>query len=242
VNPAYDTLQQALGHRFKDAQWLERALTHRSASSVHNERLEFLGDAVLSATSSTLLMQRFEGASEGDLTRMRSQLVREECLHAVALNLNLQGVLRLSEGEAKGGGATRASILADAVEALIGAVYTDAGYAAALKVTERLLGPSLDAVDPKDLNKDPKTDLQERLQAKRMATPTYRVDAKQGQAHAQTFEVVCTVEALALQSRGRGLSRKAAEQEAARAMIELWIQGARPNLKAASLAPKPQRD
>lgn len=218
--PDLDALQRRLGHRFGDPGLLQRALTHRSASVEHNERLEFLGDAVLSTAISTLLYRRFAEASEGDLTRARAHLVREASLHRTALAIGLPELIRLSDGEARGGGASRPSILADAVEALIGAVYLDAGYDAAHAVTEQLFGDIIDTTDPLSWTKDAKTELQEWLQARRLSTPNYRVIATRGQAHDQTFEVACTVDALDAQSRGEGRSRRAAEQAAAGALLE----------------------
>jgi ribonuclease III len=215
-------LERALGHRFEDPTLLVRALTHRSASADHNERLEFLGDAVLSACVSSTLVMRYRAASEGELTRVRAQLVREESLHRMALGLSLPSLIRLSEGEARGGGAQRVSILADAVEALIGAVYLDAGYPAALAVVQRLWAQAIDSVDPSTLDKDPKTELQERLQARRLPTPDYRITATRGRAHAQTFEVACNVPALQLHALGQGASRRAAEQAAAQAVLAQW--------------------
>lgn len=218
--PDLDALQRRLGHRFGDLGLLQRALTHRSASLEHNERLEFLGDAVLSTAVSTLLFRRFSDAPEGDLTRARAHLVREASLHRTALDIGLPDLVRLSEGEARGGGAARPSILADAVEALIGAVFMDGGYDAAHAVTEKLFGDIIDTTDPLAWTKDSKTELQEWLQARRLSTPSYRVIATRGQAHDQTFEVACMVDALDAQSRGEGRSRRAAEQAAAGALLE----------------------
>jgi ribonuclease-3 len=197
---------------------LQRALTHRSHSSTHNERLEFLGDAVLNLAVSHLLFLQDPKASEGELSRMRSQLVREESLHAIAVQTGFPALLRLSEGEAKGGGAQRASILADALEAVVGAVHLDAGYDAAAAVVGRLFLPRLQSGTPHS-EKDPKTALQEWLQARRHPLPQYRIVSTQGKAHAQTFAVECAVAVLALTSQGQGSSRRAAEQAAASALI-----------------------
>ncbi len=180
--------------------------------------MEFLGDAVLNLAVSKLLYLQEAKASEGELSRMRSQLVREESLHALALSAGFPAVLRLSEGEAKGGGAQRASILADALEAVIGAVHLDAGYEAAAAVVSRLFLPLLQSGTP-HADKDPKTALQEWLQARRHPLPQYRIVATQGKAHAQTFAVECSVPVLALTSEGQGSSRRAAEQEAASLLI-----------------------
>ena len=213
-------LQQRIGHRFADASLLTRALTHRSFGADHNERLEFLGDAVLSLAISGLLFERFAGSDEGDLTRVRAHLVREDSLHRVAVQLGLPAVLRLGEGEARGGGAQRASILADALEALIGATFRDGGFDAASAVVEGLFGEVIQTTDVASWSKDAKTELQEWLQARRLPVPTYRISATRGQAHAQTFEVECLVPALNLAEPGEGRSRRVAEQEAARRMLD----------------------
>ena len=213
-------LQQRIGHRFADASLLTCALTHRSFGADHNERLEFLGDAVLSLAISGLLFERFAGSDEGDLTRVRAHLVREDSLHRVAVQLGLPEVLRLGEGEARGGGAQRASILADALEALIGATFRDGGFDAASAVVEGLFGEVIQTTDVASWSKDAKTELQEWLQARRLPVPTYRISATRGQAHAQTFEVECLVPALNLAEPGEGRSRRVAEQEAARRMLD----------------------
>ncbi|MBN8509619.1 MAG: ribonuclease III [Burkholderiales bacterium] len=213
-------LQQRLGHRFAQPALLQRALTHRSFGADHNERLEFLGDAVLNLVVSALLYQRFGGSDEGDLSRVRAHLVREDSLHRAALTLGLPQVMRLSEGEARGGGALRASILADALEALIGAAFLDGGYDAAQQVVGRLFGELIDSAEVERFSKDPKTELQEWLQARRLPVPAYRIVATRGQAHAQTFEVEGSVAALGLAERGEGRSRRAAEQQAAARLLE----------------------
>jgi ribonuclease-3 len=212
-------LQARLQHDFADARLLQRALTHRSFSSEHNERLEFLGDSVLNLAVSHLLYSRLAQLPEGDLSRVRANLVKQDTLHHIALRLQLSALLRLGEGEARSGGAARPSILADAVEAVIGAVYLDAGYAAAQALVERLyegvqINPRMDAAA-----KDPKTELQEWLQGHRMKLPAYRVAGTQGAAHQQTFEVACEVVELGLVEHGRGPSRRAGEQAAAAAML-----------------------
>ena len=215
-----EALQRRLGHRFSSPALLQRALTHRSWGAEHNERLEFLGDAVLSLAVSELLYERFQGSDEGDLTRVRAHLVREDSLHRAALALGLPELMRLSDGEARGGGAQRASILADAVEALIGAVFQDGGYEQARGMVQNLFGDIIQATEVDSWTKDAKTELQEWLQARRIAVPAYRITATHGQAHAQTFEVECAVAALALAERGEGKSRRTAEQAAARRMLE----------------------
>jgi ribonuclease-3 len=223
-----DDLQNRLGHRFAQPRLLVVALTHRSFGADHNERLEFLGDAVLNLAVSGLLYERFSGSDEGDLTRVRAHLVREESLHRAALQLGLPDVMRMSEGEARGGGALRPSILADAVEALIGAAYLDGGWEPAQHVVRRLFGEIIQATDADSWSKDAKTELQEWLQARRLPVPAYRIAATRGQAHAQTFEVECAVATLDLAERGEGRSRRAAEQEAARRMLDVLKASDRP--------------
>ena len=227
MDPRLVALQQRIGHRFADPGLLQRALTHRSFGTDHNERLEFLGDAVLSLAVSSLLFDRLGGSDEGDLTRVRAHLVREDSLHRAALQLGLPELLRLGEGEARSGGSARPSILADALEALIGAVYLDAGYGAAQAVVHRLyesvdIKPRMDAAA-----KDPKTELQEWLQGRKMKLPAYRVVGTLGAAHKQTFVVECEVVDLGFVERGIGGSRRAGEQAAAAAMlIRLKARGA----------------
>ncbi|MEO7337043.1 MAG: ribonuclease III [Caldimonas sp.] len=224
-----EALQRRIAHRFEDAQLLDRALTHRSFGADHNERLEFLGDAVLSLVISGLLYDRFGGSDEGDLTRVRAHLVREESLHRVALQLALPEVLHLGEGEARGGGAQRASILADALEAVIGATFLDGGFEAARTVVRGLFGEVIETTDVASWSKDAKTELQEWLQARRLPVPTYRIAATRGQPHAQTFEVECAVPALSLVEQGVGRSRRVAEQEAARRMLDALKRSDRPD-------------
>ncbi len=221
-------LQRRLGHGFARPELLRRALTHRSWGSEHNERLEFLGDAVLSLAVSGLLFERLSDSDEGELTRVRAHLVREDSLHRAALALGLPEHLRLSEGEARGGGAQRPSILADAVEAIIGAVFLDAGFEPAQALVQRLFGEIIQAGEIEAWSKDAKTELQEWLQARRVAVPTYRITATRGQAHAQTFEVECAVPVLGLAERGEGRSRRSAEQEAARRMLDALKASDRP--------------
>lgn len=208
-------LETALGHRFGNAELLRQALTHRSHSSPHNERLEFLGDAVLSCVVATLLYQRFAESREGELSRQRASLVRKEALAQIAQSLALGDYLRLGEGELKSGGSRRPSILADALEAIIGAIYLDAGFDAARAVIERLLQPLLELMDPRDSGKDPKTALQEYLQGRKKPLPKYALLATHGEAHAQEFEIECIIPSLSIRALGTGTSRRAAEQAAA---------------------------
>lgn len=216
TEPSLDSLQQRLGYRFKTQQTLERALTHRSFGATHNERLEFLGDAVLNLAVSGLLFQRFGQSDEGGLTRVRAHLVRQDMLHKVALTLNLPALLRMSEGESRGGGAQRASLLADALEAIIGGVYLDGGFEPARQMVESLFLPLIDQTDLEVWTKDPKTELQEWLQGRREALPAYRIAATKGRAHDQVFVVECSVAQHGVTECGEGRSRRAAEQEAAR--------------------------
>src|SRR3954469_3118735 len=195
MDPRLAAFQQRLGYRFEREGLLERALRHRSFGADHNERLEFLGDAVLSLAISSLLFDRFAGSDEGDLTRIRAHLVREDSLHKVALSLGLPEVLRLSDGEARGGGAQRVSILADALEAVIGAAFLDGGFDAARALVQRMFGEVIATTEIGNWSKDAKTELQEWLQARRLPVPNYRISATRGQAHAQTFEVECSVPA-----------------------------------------------
>ena len=213
------SLQSRLQHRFSDPSLLQRAVTHRSFSAEHNERLEFLGDSVLNLAVSTLLYRRLQAQNEGDLSRVRANLVKEGTLHQLAKDLRLDQVLHLGEGEARSGGHQRPSILADALEAVIGAVYLDAGYAVAEALVLRLyeaveINPQMQAAA-----KDAKTALQEWLQGRKMQLPQYRVVGTAGVAHRQTFEVECAIAELALAQRGSGASRRAAEQSAASAML-----------------------
>jgi ribonuclease III len=212
-------LQARLQHRFSDPQLLARALTHRSFSADHNERLEFLGDSVLNLAVAALLYDRLRALPEGDLSRVRANLVKQETLHQLAVGVGLPEVVRLGEGEMRSGGSRRPSILADALEALIGAVHLDAGYGAAEALVHRLfqdveINPTMAATA-----KDPKTELQEWLQGRKMQLPIYRVAATLGAAHKQTFDVECEISELGAVERGIGASRRAGEQAAAAAML-----------------------
>jgi len=215
-----DSLQEQLGHRFQDPRLLEQALTHRSHSTPHNERLEFLGDGVLNCIVAAELYTRFPGLKEGELSRLRASLVREERLHEIAARLALGDFLRLGDGELKSGGFRRPSILADALEALIGGVFLDGGFESAREVVLRVYRPMLDSAGPPAVGKDPKTQLQEWLQSRRYALPRYSVVATRGAAHEQRFEVECLVRELDLRTVGTGTSRRLAEQEAARAAYD----------------------
>jgi len=208
-------LVRLLGHDFKTDGLLSQALTHRSHSALNNERLEFLGDSVLNCVVATLLYERFPKLPEGDLSRLRAYLVKEASLSGVASALGLGEHIRLGEGELKSGGWRRPSILADAMEAIIGAVFIDAGFDAAQSMVTRLYSPLMDGLDPKSIGKDPKTLLQEYLQGRKIALPEYLLIATEGEAHCQTFRVECRIPALKIQAQGEGGSRRIAEQQAA---------------------------
>jgi len=228
VDARLEALQLRLGYHFTQSALLMRALTHRSAGADHNERLEFLGDAVLQTAVSALLYERFAGSDEGDLTRVRAHLVREDSLHRLALALGLPEVVRLSDGEARGGGALRPSILADALEALIGAAFLDGGFGPAQAMVVQLFGETIATTEVDSWSKDAKTELQEWLQARKLPVPVYRIVATRGQAHAQTFDVECLVAPLGLTEHGEGKSRRVAEQEAARRMLTVLKASDRP--------------
>ena len=218
----HEALQVRLQHRFADAALLSLALTHRSFGSPHNERLEFLGDSVLNLAVSGMLYQALQHQPEGDLSRVRANLVKQDTLHKLAMDVGLTGMVRLGEGEMRSGGQHRPSILADALEAVIGAVYLDAGYDKAQALVIRLfenidLSPTMTAAA-----KDPKTELQEWLQARRWQLPVYRVVGTTGAAHQQTFDVECEVTELKQSQRGIGSSRRSGEQAAALAMLQ-WL-------------------
>jgi len=207
-------LEKRIAHRFTAPRLLEQALTHRSYGADNNERLEFLGDGVLGCAVADELYARFPQVPEGKLTRLRASLVREEALSEAAARLGIAAELRLGKVEAQ------PSLLADAVEAIVGAVFLDGGYEAARKSVVAILGPQLDALDPQQSAKDAKTELQERLQAMRLRLPEYRVVSVQGEAHKQSFQVECRVAELDLAATGSGSSRQRAEQQAARRVLE----------------------
>lgn len=223
VNVDPDTVSTRIGHRFHDSGLLRRALTHRSFGATHNERLEFLGDSVVNCAIALELHQKFPELSEGELSRLRANLVNQQALHRIALGLGLGEHLLLGEGELKSGGAARPSILADCVEALIGATMLDGGFNAAQTVVRRLFAGDLAAIDPRVSGKDAKTMLQELAQGKGMALPAYTLLATHGHAHAQTFEVQCVLEGCGIRTEGQGNSRRAAEQDAARKAYEQAI-------------------
>jgi len=212
-----DDLAVRLGHAFRRPELLDQALTHRSYGARHNERLEFIGDAVLNCVVARALYERFPDLPEGELSRVRASLVNRDALAEVARRLDLSGAVRLGEGEQRSGGAGRPSILADALEAIYGAVFLDGGFEAAREVIDRTFGAVLGDADPAALGKDAKTRLQEWLQGRRFPVPVYRIVAVDGEAHAQTFTAECAVAPLSIVTQGRGSSRRTAEQEAAEA-------------------------
>ena len=217
---SHEGLQAQLGHAFSDVALLRQALTHRSFGQPHNERLEFLGDAILNCVVAALLYRTYADLDEGDLSRVRANLVRQQSLYEIAQGLGLSAELLLGEGERKSGGARRPSILADTLEAVFGAIYLDAGFEAAERVIGALYRPILRTVDPRTLGKDAKTLLQEHLQGCKLPLPVYSVVATHGAAHKQMFEVECAIPKLDIQVLGSGGSRRAAEQVAARLALE----------------------
>lgn len=208
-------LERLIGHDFSNKALLTQALTHRSFGSMNNERLEFLGDGVLNFIIASQLYLKFPKLDEGDLSRLRAHLVKEPTLGELALTLNIGDALKLGEGELKSGGWRRPSVLADALEAMIGAVFLDAGFAAAESVVIKLFTPLIEKIDPKAIGKDPKSLLQEYLQSKKIDVPSYEVLAIEGEAHCQTFRVECRVAKFNIVTQGEGTSRRAAEQQAA---------------------------
>ncbi|HMW17017.1 MAG TPA: ribonuclease III [Accumulibacter sp.] len=214
-------LQESLGYWFRDRQLLQTALTHRSFSFPHNERLEFLGDAALNAAIGRQLFERFPSLPEGELSRLRAQLVCQDSLFQLASALSLGNHLRLGEGELKSGGHQRPSILGDALEALFGAIWLDGGFDRANETIERLYRPQLDRLVPGQRNKDAKTRLQEHLQGRKMPLPQYQLLRTTGEAHAQSFTVACIIDALCIRTEGGGPSRRSAEQVAAERAMTL---------------------
>jgi ribonuclease III len=224
VTDSLALLQARLGYTFRDPAHLESALTHRSMGPTHNERLEFLGDSIVNFVVAEALFQKYGEAREGKLTRMRAALVRGQSLSELARRLQLGEALRLGSGERKSGGRRRDSILADAMEAVIGAIYLDGGMNACQTCIGAWFEADLDRVNPDQVEKDPKTALQEWLQRGRHPLPSYVVMEVTGPAHQQAFRVHCVVDALAQVTEGTGMSRRDAEQVAAQRALEL-LQG-----------------
>jgi ribonuclease-3 len=220
VGPAAGWLAERLGVDLSDPGLLVQALTHRSHGSAHNERLEYLGDAVLSFVVAEMLFRRFPDAREGELSRYRASLVSGEALAGIAASLGLGEQLHLGEGEMKSGGQRRATILADALEALVGAIYLDQGLDAARRAAARLFEGALEALPQAAALKDPKTRLQEWLQGRGHPLPAYTVLEVSGEPHEQRFRVRCDVPDLGLAAVADGSSRRRAEQEAAQRILE----------------------
>jgi ribonuclease III len=213
-------LRDCVGYECRDPKLLEAALTHRSAGGAHNERLEFLGDAILNFVVAMVVYREFANADEGDLSRFRASLVSGESLAVIAAELGVGDRLHLGSGELKSGGFRRKSILADGLEAIFGAIYLDGGFQAAQDAIERLFVPRLASLPSAMELKDPKTRLQEALQARGLAIPIYLVESISGKAHAQMFRVSCAVQSLSMVATGEGASRRAAEQTAAKQILE----------------------
>lgn len=220
MNKPLDRLSASLGYAFRQEGLLRQALTHRSYSAQHNERLEFLGDSVLNCIIAKALYDAFPNLPEGTLSRMRANLVKQDTLADIALRLKLGEYMLLGEGELKSGGFRRPSILADTLESIFGAVFLDAGFEAAQAVVLRQFEAVIANIDPNVSGKDAKTRLQEWLQARKHALPDYQLAATRGEAHDQIFVVACHIPALGITTEGRGRSRRAAEQEAALAVLK----------------------
>jgi ribonuclease-3 len=218
-----EALQGRIGYRFNDPDLLHRALTHRSYSAEHNERLEFLGDSVVNCAVALELFERFPELDEGRLSRLRSNMVSQGSLAAIAQEIGLGQVLRLGEGEIKSGGAQRPSLLADALEAVAGAAFLDGGFDATRGIVRGLFEAILADLDPNASGKDAKTLLQEHLQGRRLPLPKYTVVATRGVAHEKEFEVQCVVEEPPVRTTGIGTSRRSAEQAAAQRAYELIV-------------------
>lgn len=218
---ALDALEQSLGYVFRDSELLRRALTHRSHSAAHNERLEFLGDSVVNCAIAFALYRKFPQLPEGELSRLRASLVSQPALAALAQQLALGVHVALGEGELRSGGGQRPSILSDTLEAVLGAVMLDGGFEAARSVVDHVFEQPLAGISPQSAGKDAKTRLQELLQRRREPLPQYVVTAVRGEAHEQEFEVECALPHLNIRCTGKGSSRRRAEQEAARLAYEL---------------------
>lgn len=215
-----DKLQRKLNYQFNNLNLLEKALTHRSYHANNNERLEFIGDSILNFVIAAALFKRFDKLTEGELTRVRAQLVNQDCLAGLAFELNLSEQMRLGEGELKSGGFRRPSILADALEAIFGAIYLDSDILQAQSVILMIYANLLENINPKELAKDAKSFLQEKTQAQKLGVPQYNVLQIEGEAHQQTFYVECLISDLKIRTTGVGSSRRQAEQNAAKAALE----------------------
>ncbi|MFI4937573.1 MAG: ribonuclease III [Candidatus Berkiellales bacterium] len=214
-------LEQKLGYHFQDKALLVQALTHKSAGAMHNERLEFLGDAVLNFVVADLLYQQFPKAKEGDLTRARASLVNKTALFEIAQTFSIGEYLQLGLGEQRSGGFRRESILADALEAIIGAIYLEGNFKSTYQCIHDWFSPRIATLNPENHAKDPKTELQEWLQANQKSLPQYQVIAIEGEPHAQIFTIRCEIPDLSIMVQGTGTSRRISEQIAARKVLEL---------------------
>ena len=215
-----DALCRKTGYSFSQPELLRQALTHRSHGHPHNERLEFLGDSVLNCAVAGLIFRHFSSLPEGDLSRLRANLVNQQALFKLAQTLDLGNQIKLGEGELKSGGRSRPSILADTLEAVLGAVYLDGGFAKAEEVVVTLFTPLLHRFDSQNLGKDPKTLLQEYLQSRKLMLPQYSVIIISGESHQQQFHVECVIPKLNIRTIGKGASHRSAEQEAAKRAYE----------------------
>jgi len=218
------SLSRIIHYTFNDPSFMIMALTHRSFSSQHNERLEFLGDSVLSFLIANELYKRFPRIDEGDLSRLRAQLVKESSLSTIATSMGLGDFIRLGEGELKSAGWRRPSILADTFESIIGAIYLDGGIKPTHEFVLRFFETQLNEIDPKLIQKDPKTLLQELLQSKKSDLPIYTVVSIEGEAHSQTFTIECQIKKSNIKTQGVGNSRRVAEQEAASRAYQLMLE------------------
>jgi ribonuclease-3 len=215
-----DSLQRKIGYQFDQVALLQQALTHRSFASINNERLEFLGDGVLNFIVAHQLFDRFPKLPEGDLSRLRAQLVKEATLFEIAQSLKIGELLHLGEGELKSAGWRRPSILSDALEAIIGAAYLEGGFSAAEALVLKLYTEKLANIDPDSIDKDATSKLQEYLQSKKIDLAEYQIISIEGEAHAQTFKVSCEVQKLKVATLGTGTSRRNAEQQAAQLALD----------------------
>jgi len=220
-----NVVETKIGYRFDNPKLLHQALTHRSYGAPHNERLEFLGDSVLNCVIAKLLYERFPQLPEGDLSRVRANLVNQQSLFDVASTLALGDHVLLGQGELLSGGSKRPSILADTLEALLGAIFLDAGFDAACKAIDRMYDPFISKLDPSTVDKDPKTRLQELLQGRRLSLPVYAIMDVTGEAHDQLFRVECRVDEINIRTFGEGPSRRSAEQSAAERAYSLATAG-----------------
>jgi ribonuclease III len=217
-------LQSKLGYEFRQQNLITQALTHRSFGLANNERFEFLGDSILNCVVASMLFDQYSKLDEGDLSRLRSNLVKQQTLYEIAQNLSLGTIMKMGDGEQKSGGQRRPSMLADCVEAIFGAVFLDAGFDVAASVIKRQYEPILRSMNPNTLGKDAKTLLQEHLQGRKIPLPVYAVVATYGAAHNQMFEVECSIPKLDVKVLGSGGSRRAAEQAAAKTALSLALQ------------------